>query len=189
MVASVSGIQNLKVFAPIRTATRGLLCSNERFPSTRNGTSSLAGGVFLLEMSQPSELASKRVTQSCPHGIFWTQAVRLEWAFEQEIPSRLLNTAPDAVCFQLTKEGRQKLERFIDYRKLFDLSAWNHAPADRKPPIVFVGRDQVFELLDPEKYPVNFVAMPNSPDFDQIELAMSKQGRTISRFDTEHFPN
>lgn len=127
--------------------------------------------------------------RSCPHGIFWTQAVRLEWAFEQEIPSRLLNTAPDAVCFQLTKEGRQKLERFIDYRKLFDLSAWNHAPADRKPPIVFVGRDQVFELLDPEKYPVNFVAMPNSPDFDQIELAMSKQGRTISRFDTEHFLN
>ena len=65
------------------------------------------------------------------------------------------------------------------------LSAWNHAPADRKPPIVFVGRDRVFALLDPAKHPINFVAMPNSPDFDQTAFAMEKQGRTISRFDPE----
>lgn len=123
--------------------------------------------------------------RACPHGNFWKQVVRLEWAFEQEIPPQLLSGAPDIACFQLTNEGRQKLEEFIEYRRLFDLSAWNLAPKDRKPPIVFVGRDQVFALLNSEKFPVNFIAVPSSSNFDQVAFAMAKQGRTVSRFDLE----
>lgn len=124
--------------------------------------------------------------RTCPHGDFWTQVVRLEWAIEQDVSSQLLSVTPEAACFQLTEEGRQKLEGFTDYRKLFDLSIWNNAPEDRKPPIVFVGRGIVFKLLVPEKYPANFVAIPNYPSFEQTASIMAKQGRTVSRFDPEN---
>ena len=119
-----------------------------------------------------------------PHGRFWAQAVRLGWAVEGIMPPDLARSLSNCGVFRPTTDGRTVLARFVDHWKLFDKSAFNHAPRDRKPPIVFL-RDGVFALLDPAKYPLNFTMLPMR-GYDALAEALERSGGKVVRSD--HLP-
>ena len=82
-----------------------------------------------------NEDAGVLTTPDLAHGFFWAQLVRLNWALEMELPSELAAIPVQVANFKLTDHGKQVLSGFIDYRKLFELTIYNNAPEDDKPPI------------------------------------------------------
>lgn len=100
-----------------------------------NWTKMSLGDVSIIKGVIENEGSSALTTPGSPHWLFWTLLVKLECAVEV-LPLQEITAFPMPVAvFRLTEIGQEWVPGFIDFRKLFELTAYNEAPKGNKPPI------------------------------------------------------
>lgn len=87
------------------------------------------GDLSIIHSTLAKRDSNVMTSPDSPHWYFWTQLAKLEWARKVVLPSEMAaNAAEIAVqfaIFELTDLGRDLLPKFIDYRKLYEVTPDN----------------------------------------------------------------